>query len=39
VFLDGDTPDMVMCADLDDTGRVVRIFAQLNPDKLRHLSG
>ena len=39
VFLDGDEPEMVMCADLDESGRIVRIFGQMNPDKLRHVTG
>lgn len=39
VFLDGDEPEMVMCADLDESGRIVRIFGQLNPEKLRHVTG
>ena len=38
VFLDGATPEMVMCADLDEPGRIVRIFGQMNPDKLRHVT-
>jgi RNA polymerase sigma-70 factor (ECF subfamily) len=37
LFTDGDEPEMVMTFDLDEQGRVARIFSQLNPDKLAHL--
>ncbi len=39
VFADGDVVEMVMCADLDEDHRVSRIYAQLNPEKLRHVTG
>jgi len=34
---DGDEPFIVMSVEIDDAGRVSRIFSQLNPDKLTHL--
>lgn len=38
VLYDGDRPFIVMSVDIDaETGQVVRIFSQLNPDKLAHL--
>lgn len=39
VMSDGDEPEMVMCVDLDDESRICRIYSQLNPDKLRHVTG
>jgi hypothetical protein len=38
VFSDGDVPEMVMSAEFDTTGRILRIFSQLNPEKLGHLA-
>ena len=37
LFSDGDEPFMVMTADIDEHGRIVRLFSQLNPEKLTHL--
>jgi hypothetical protein len=39
VFTDGDEPEMVVSFDLDGSGRISRIYSQLNPDKLRHVGG
>lgn len=38
LFRVDDTAGLVMCFDLNPDGKVWRIFAQLNPDKLRHLN-
>lgn len=37
VFHDGDEPFIVLTAEIDDQGRIARLFSQLNPDKLGHL--
>jgi RNA polymerase sigma-70 factor (ECF subfamily) len=38
VFSDGDRVEMVMAASFDEHGRIRRIYGQLNPEKLRHLT-
>src|SRR5690606_16967251 len=38
VLSDGEDPEMVMCVDLDADDRICRIYSQLNPDKLRHVT-
>lgn len=38
VFSDGDVPEMVLSAEFDTEGRILRIFSQLNPDKLGHVT-
>ncbi len=37
VFFDGERPEMVASAELDQDGRIRRIYTQLNPEKLTHV--